>query len=326
MNNNAMIIRELLNRPIAYHKRLVQIAGVTGAVMLSQAIYWSNNESVIERDGWFWKTQEEWEEETGLTRREQEGARKKLKKSGILVENLQGNPAQLWYMVDFDALVSWLIETDQASMAESAKQEWRNPPNKYGGKRQTIYTKTTSYTTSPEKKEKNPEKKPKPEQVENNELVADKVRQLKHNKVRRELKKKYGGSIPSWVNLEEEVERTPDVQASVSITPEYKEFCQVISEDRGAFHIPTVEGQRLFNGLLNQGYEVAHIKCASRIAYRVDDFWKNNYTPELFFRKVSSSSGQAIDNVGKFVNYRAGGNSEITQIKQEMKHDLAEQA
>ena len=58
-----MSIARLLDRPIAYHRCLVTLTGsVTGAVMLSQAIYWQNR-----CNGDFYKTQAEWEEETGLT-------------------------------------------------------------------------------------------------------------------------------------------------------------------------------------------------------------------------------------------------------------------
>lgn len=143
------------------------------------------------------------------------------------------------------------------------------------------------------------------------------------NKVKRELKKKYGGTIPSWVNVEKEVDKEvakPGVR--VSITPQYKEFCSFISSDRKAFHIPTMEGQRLWDILIAEGYHPSQIKCAARIAYRVDDYWKNNFTPELFFRKRSLTTGDAMDHVGKFVNYRAANNPEIVAIKQEMKAEL----
>lgn len=109
---------------------------------------------------------------------------------------------------------------------------------------------------------------------------------------------------------------------SVTITRDYRDFCEFISKDRRAIHIPTTNGQKLWDKLLLEGYLPAHIKCASRIAYKTDEFWKNNFTPELFFRKKSSTSGEALDNIGKFVNYRADENPELVKIKQEMKHEL----
>lgn len=124
-------------RPIAFQRIFTGLScdgkkiGVTGALMLSQACYWS----VKTVDGWFWKTADEWEEETGLTRREQETARKKLVSLGIMAEEKRGVPCKLFFKIDetrLDHLVN-LVST--------------NPPNWNGGKRQTN-TKTTSKTTS----------------------------------------------------------------------------------------------------------------------------------------------------------------------------------
>ena len=68
----------LLDRPIAFHRIFVELTGsVTAALMLSQAVYWSRRTK--DKAGWFYKTQEEWTEETGLSRSETTTARKKLK-------------------------------------------------------------------------------------------------------------------------------------------------------------------------------------------------------------------------------------------------------
>ena len=75
-----MEIKDLLDRPIAFQRVFVTLTGsVTAALMLSQAVFWNKRVSV-EKDGWFYKTIDEWQDETGLTRYEQETARKKLKK------------------------------------------------------------------------------------------------------------------------------------------------------------------------------------------------------------------------------------------------------
>jgi hypothetical protein len=138
-----MRLSELLDRPIAYHRAFVPFSGVAGAVLLSQAIFWSKRTS--DKEGWFWKTIEEWEEETGLTRREQETARRRLAK--ILRTELRGIPARLFFMVDFAELEKALyhndicrsndeLSFDDHSLAESAKLGCTNPPNLDGGKRQ----------------------------------------------------------------------------------------------------------------------------------------------------------------------------------------------
>ncbi|MGL1664079.1 hypothetical protein ACSTJP_00070, partial [Vibrio parahaemolyticus] len=71
-------------------------------LMLSQALYWSKRTN--DPDGWFYKSQVEWEEETGMTRYEQEGARKALIKLGVLEELKRGVPCRLHYRVNMKAL------------------------------------------------------------------------------------------------------------------------------------------------------------------------------------------------------------------------------
>ena len=144
----------VLDRPIAFHRSFVSIRtktggklGVAAALMLSQAIYWARRSS--DDEGWFYKTQEEWEEETGLTRREQETARKRLRATDFWHEELRGMPARLHFRVDFEALAA-ALGLCQTSLHESAQQVCTNPPNKFARKRQTIpyITETTTETTS----------------------------------------------------------------------------------------------------------------------------------------------------------------------------------
>jgi len=94
-------LEQVLDRPIAYHRVFVTLTGsVTAAVFLSQAVYWQKRAK--QPDGWFYKTAAEWEEETGLTRHEQETARKRCKK--YLKSILRGIPATLFWRVDLPAL------------------------------------------------------------------------------------------------------------------------------------------------------------------------------------------------------------------------------
>ncbi len=151
---------ELLSRPIAFHRAYVDLGlGITGALMLSQCVYWRTRTSNPE--GWFYKSQAEWQQETGMGRREQETARKRLVQAGFLEEDRRGVPAKLYFRVNVDALEAALeglssrmaesanqVCTGGAhSMAESANQECTKAPNRAGGKRQSI-TEITTETTS----------------------------------------------------------------------------------------------------------------------------------------------------------------------------------
>ena len=94
MNNYKDPLDDILDRPISFNPAFKKITGSTvAALMLSQAWYWSKRTS--DESGWFYKTIAEWEEETGLTRTEQETARKHLK--NILEVELRGVPATLYY-------------------------------------------------------------------------------------------------------------------------------------------------------------------------------------------------------------------------------------
>ena len=161
-----MNILPLLDRPIAFQRSFIRLdIGVTAALFLSQMIYWTNRS---DDDGWVYKTQEEWEEETGLSRYEQEGARKKLRSIGVLQEKKKGVPARLFYKVDNDVLFQALVaankdaEKPHTGMQETSKQECGKPASSSAGKPRSnteitteITTETTTEITKNARKQKN---------------------------------------------------------------------------------------------------------------------------------------------------------------------------
>jgi hypothetical protein len=103
---------QLLDRPIAFHRRFVTLTGsITAALMLSQALYWQRR--CKDPEGWWYKTRDDWAEETGLGRYEQEGARKQLRKLGVMQEHLRGVPATIWYRVNEERLLEGLSKVAQ---------------------------------------------------------------------------------------------------------------------------------------------------------------------------------------------------------------------
>ena len=118
---------QLVDRPIAFQRSFVRLgAGITGALFLSQIVYWQNR-----MEGqWFYKTQLDLEEETGLTRYEQEGARKKLVSCGVLEESKRGIPAKLYFHVNAERLEEILMgENQQAGMGKTNNQGCGISPN-----------------------------------------------------------------------------------------------------------------------------------------------------------------------------------------------------
>lgn len=101
---------DIFDEPIVFHRSYVPIAGsITAALFLSYASY-VYDYLPEENDGWFAKTQDEWERETGLTRREQETARRMLRERGLLEERKVGMPAVLWFRVNWSRLRELLEE------------------------------------------------------------------------------------------------------------------------------------------------------------------------------------------------------------------------
>jgi hypothetical protein len=146
-------LEKLLDRPIAYHRIFAQIGGgPLEGIFLSQAIYWTQRTK--NPDKWFYKTQADWFLETNLTRRHQETARRNLRTSGILKEELRGIPAQLFFRIDLDQVQKLICnlldgkQSVQTSVAESAIQGRRKAPDKKGVLRPAIQSETTSENSS----------------------------------------------------------------------------------------------------------------------------------------------------------------------------------
>jgi len=139
-----LIKRFLTDKPIAYHPMLAHaLGGVTDALFLSQLLYWSNKGH--DEDGWIWKTQEAWTEETGLTRYEQESVRKHLKTKGIIEEKREGIPARLFYRINWPTLLAVLNASLQpTSVLVSSTLVCDFTADKSAKKPQTIYRNSES--------------------------------------------------------------------------------------------------------------------------------------------------------------------------------------
>ena len=100
----AELLLEVFDLPVSFHRCLVPITGgVSAALMLSQAI-WTTQTIEPSSKGWFSRSQEQWNDETGLTRWEQETARRALRRAGFVEEKLVGMPAKLWFRVRPEAV------------------------------------------------------------------------------------------------------------------------------------------------------------------------------------------------------------------------------
>lgn len=156
---------------VAFHRGYAEVGGgPLEGLFLSQGVYWQGRTD--DPDGWFYKTQEAWEIEAHLSRRNLGTVRDKLKKRGLLEEQLQGIPAKMHYRINIEKLeqlvadlptppkpgdrnkkkkeeetrANKFVRNEQTGMTETSKQDCSKAPN---------ITKTTAETTSETTSEKN---------------------------------------------------------------------------------------------------------------------------------------------------------------------------
>jgi len=146
---------DLLDRPIAFHRVFADLTGsIPAALLLSQALYWQRR-CPGGRDGWWWKTADEWFEEARLTRREQQSARKILVRLGVLEEIKKGVPCRLWFRLDLNKLLVLIQSAAPRQTGTTVRPVCRNAVGKFvtlrqpsvPKKRQTI-TEITTETPS----------------------------------------------------------------------------------------------------------------------------------------------------------------------------------
>jgi len=138
----AMKPTDYFNRQIAFHREFVTITGsITAALFLSQALYWSKKTNFAP----FYKTQEEWTEETGMSRSEQETARKTLRDIGVIEERYDRLSHRMFYKVNRERmdelLLSYIPECGNPTFgnagiphsSNSAETTSYIPPNPQGG-------------------------------------------------------------------------------------------------------------------------------------------------------------------------------------------------
>lgn len=125
------ILVDLLDRPIAFHRIFVTISGsVVAALFLSQAVYWQRR-CPPGRDGWWWKTGSEWMAETGLSRAEQERARKIWRNLNILEEQRKGIPCRLWFRLDLSELALAIQSAANGQTGKCGKQACRDSAGRF---------------------------------------------------------------------------------------------------------------------------------------------------------------------------------------------------
>lgn len=144
--------RVLSDRPVAFHPAMARLlGGITEALLFQQLAYWSDKGS--DPDGWIFKTQVELEDETALTRGQQERARATLRRLGILEEIKRGVPAKLYYRIAWAAVYEMMGITQDAQNAQPRMRETatlaraKRAPQAAQNEQSSIGTKMTAKST-----------------------------------------------------------------------------------------------------------------------------------------------------------------------------------
>ncbi len=119
-NRNSELIELLGEKPIAFNPMLARIAGnAISGLFLSQMLYWKGKGRDTE---WVYKTIREFEEETCLTRNEQDRAKDAWKELGVLEVVLRGMPRKRYFKINEERLAEVL----RAQLARERRQYAEN--------------------------------------------------------------------------------------------------------------------------------------------------------------------------------------------------------
>ena len=112
----------MAGRPMSYYPKLGQLLGdLKTGVFICLFIHWDGKGE--DPDGWIYKTQKEINEETGLSRYEQETARKTLVELEVLETSRRGQPARLYYKFNWEALEKALFAAQNKTKESVVKKK-----------------------------------------------------------------------------------------------------------------------------------------------------------------------------------------------------------
>jgi len=132
--DNPNVIRQLFEefqeKPIAYQRVYSEITGsVVAGLVLSQLVYWDKTM----KHKWFYKTDQDFSDELGVSVYELRAAKKKIKELKLVETKLKGVPAKTNYKVNIDLLINKIV-----SLRKSRKLDCVKTTNKIKGKSQSI--------------------------------------------------------------------------------------------------------------------------------------------------------------------------------------------
>ena len=127
-------------RAIAYRPNLARLfGGVVAEIFFEQIFYWQDKADPVLG---VYKTQEELEIETGLSRKEQETARKLLREKGVLIETHKRLEHRMYYKIDCEKLDELL-----ATLVNDTNEHSRMPESDIREGNKVAFVNTRDYNT-----------------------------------------------------------------------------------------------------------------------------------------------------------------------------------
>lgn len=134
-------LKVTLTHPITFHPQLARVFGsIEAAIIIQQLSYWQERSS--RKDGFVYKSQQDWEEETTITRRPLERVTKELKKLGFLeIQKLKANGAPTnHYRLNIEMIQEAIDHNDKSICTK------RTNPNEQNVQNQELYKTYKSIT------------------------------------------------------------------------------------------------------------------------------------------------------------------------------------
>ena len=114
--NDGAAVAELLGPSLSFHRVLAGVAGsVHAGLLLSRALYLTRLQMRRQLDAWIANSASRWTHEIGLSRREQEAARRELMRAGLWEEALTGVPARLVARIRLECLLDLLSRGERGA-------------------------------------------------------------------------------------------------------------------------------------------------------------------------------------------------------------------
>lgn len=120
--HDRMLIAELLGPAVVFHRALAAVAGgVHAGLLLSRALHLTRLQARRQQDAWIDDSAAHWIDQLGLSRREQESARRDLTAAGVWEERMRGMPPSLFARVRLEVLAALLSQRSEGFLSDSAR-------------------------------------------------------------------------------------------------------------------------------------------------------------------------------------------------------------